>query len=180
MDLIGHFHLFGKSLDTAKKLLKGDDLALGFIYLEYYLREKNEKFVEKAVSFFQKSSSIYAINGIALGFIFRGMLKEARAVLEKLVTELPLANINLGNLYILESEYAKAILCYRKVPLSKYTFMILKSLSILEQDIQLMEDLLCIKEDQELKDKLLKLRKHDSGPSKGYCVPKNDIQSEED
>lgn len=157
MDLIGYFHLFNKSFDTAKKLLKNDSLALGFIYLEYYFKEKNEKFIEKAVSFFRKSSSIYAINGVALGLIHRGMLVEAKKVLKKLVAELPLANVNLGNLYILESQYKKAVLCYRKVALSNYTFMILKSLSILEHDLQLMKDLLRAKKDQELADRLVKL-----------------------
>lgn len=152
--LLGYLHLHNKSFDTARKLLKDDCLALGCIYIEYFLKEKSERLLDRAVGFFEKSSSIYAVNGMALALVFRGMLSEAKTVLKKLVQELPLANINLGNLYVLEGQYAKAIACFRKVPLSEYTFGVLKALSVVEGDRKLMGDLWCFRQDEEIEAEL--------------------------
>lgn len=159
LGLLGYLHLINKSFDTAKKILKDDDVALGFIYMEYFTKDKNEKFLEKSLGFFKKSSSVYAINGIALAFIHRGMFAEAKSILKKLVLELPFANINLGNLYILESQYAKAIACLRRVPLSKYTFRVLRLLALIEEDKKLMGDLLSFVKDHELESRLRRATK---------------------
>lgn len=154
--LLGYLHLFNKSFDTARKILKDDCLALGCIYIEYFLKEKSERLLDRAAGFFEKSSSIYAVNGMALVLIFKGMHSEAKMVLKKLVQELPLANINLGNLYVLEGQYTKAVVCFRKVPLSEYTFGVLKALSAIEGDRKLMGDLWCIRQDEEIEAELRK------------------------
>lgn len=154
--LLGYLHLFNKSFDTARKLLKDDCLALGCIYIEYFLKEKSERLLDRAVGFFEKSNSIYAVNGMALALIFKGMHSEAKTILKKLVQELPLANINLGNLYVLEGQYSKAIVCFRKVPLSEYTFGVLKVLSMVEGDRKLMGDLWCFRQDEEIEAELRK------------------------
>ncbi|KAL0265596.1 UNVERIFIED_CONTAM: hypothetical protein PYX00_011309 [Menopon gallinae] len=173
-NLLGYLHLFNKSLDMARRLLKDDNLALGCIYLEYFHKEKSMRLLDKAVGFFGKSSSVYAVNGMALALVLKGMHSEAKTVLKKLVQELPLANINLGNLYAVEAQYSKAIACFRKVPLSEYTFSVLKALSIIEGDRKLMGDLWCLRQDEELE---ATLRRMDAS-GKGAQLDRTEAETE--
>lgn len=128
----------GEDEKEYKNYLAGLDLEYrdtvynGFLMLERFFKTRDKSLLNSALVNFQKSSSVYAVNGVAIVLIFKRKYKRAIGILSKNSKEIPLVHINMGNAYVLLEKYKEAIECYKKVPLCNYTKEMIELLSAFE------------------------------------------------